>query len=64
MAMNYVIDTKPLEGERVGCLDQQVREPLAEGYQPHGNPYSFKNNFYQAMIKTSDRDVSGTRRGF
>ena len=34
MGMNYVIDYKTLEGERIGGLDQQVREQLAEGYQP------------------------------
>ena len=62
--MNYVIDYKTIEGQRIGDLDQRVREQIAEGYQPYGNPYTFEINFYQAMIKTSDRDVSGTRRGF
>jgi Domain of unknown function (DUF1737). len=64
MGMNYVIDYKTLEGQRIGDLDQRVREQIAEGYQPYGNPYTFEINFYQAMIKTSDRDVSGVRRGF
>jgi uncharacterized protein DUF1737 len=62
--MNYVIDYKTIEGQRIGDLDQRVREQIAEGYQPYGNPYTFEINFYQAMIKTSDRDVYGARRGF
>jgi hypothetical protein len=60
--MNEIIDYKTLEGERTGDLDKRVKEQIAEGYQPYGNPYAFGRNLYQAMIKTSD--ASGARRGF
>jgi hypothetical protein len=62
--MNEIIDYKTLEGERTVDLDKRVKEQIAEGFQPYGNPYAFGRNFYQAMIKTSDRDASGARRGF
>ncbi|MGA7395225.1 MAG: DUF1737 domain-containing protein [Terrimicrobiaceae bacterium] len=62
--MNNIIDYKTLEGERAGDLDGRVKEQIAEGYQPYGNPYAFGRNFYQAMIKTSDQAKPGARRGF
>jgi hypothetical protein len=54
--MNYVIDYKTIEGQRIGDLDQRVREQIAEGYHPYGDPYTFEINFYQAMKKR----VTGT----
>ena len=62
--MNYVIDYKTLEGERIGGFGSTGKGTTCGRISAIMAILTFKNNFYQAMIKTSDRDVSGARRGF
>jgi hypothetical protein len=59
-----IIEYKTVEGETPGKLDQQIKDLIAEGYQPYGNPYTASKQFYQAMIKTTDLPAPGARRGF
>ena len=60
----YNIEYKTVEGETPGKLDQQIRELIAEEYQPYGNPYMAGRQICQAMIKTNDRSAPAARRGF
>jgi hypothetical protein len=63
MGMNYVIDYKTLEGTYRG-FGSTGKGTTCGRISAIMAILTFKNNFYQAMIKTSDRDVSGARRGF
>ena len=59
-----ITEYKTVEGETPGKVDQQIKDLIAEGYQPYGNPYPVGRQICQAMIKTGDRSVPAARRGF
>jgi hypothetical protein len=59
-----IIEYKTVEGGTPGKLDEQIKDLIAEGYQPYGNPYVIGRQICQAMIKTSDRSAPAARRGF
>ena len=59
-----IIEYKTVEGGTPGKLDEQVKDLIAEGYQPYGNPYVVGRQICQAMIKTNDRSSPAARRGF
>lgn len=50
----FIIDYKTVAGYSEEELDQNVKELIAQGWQPYGSPYEDSSETYlQAMVKYS-----------